>query len=56
MKRDPHLDTMYFVLLGLVVLHIMAIVRTEIKRGGNIISAVISGRKAFVNLPADRAE
>lgn len=55
-KRAPVVETheiMYFVLLGLIALHIFAVVLTEIKHGGNIISAMVSGRKAFAPPPAD---
>ena len=57
--RAPVVEThelMYFVLLGLIALHIFAVVLTEIKHGGNIISAMVSGRKSFVDPPADRLE
>lgn len=49
-------EIMYFVLLGLIALHILAVVMTELKHGGNIISAMFSGRKAFANPPADAPE
>ena len=49
-------EIMYFVLLGLIALHIFAVVLTELKHGGNIISAMFSGRKTFANPPADRPE
>jgi Ni/Fe-hydrogenase 1 B-type cytochrome subunit len=58
-KRAPIVQThltMYFVLLGLITLHILAVVLTELKHGGNIISAMVSGRKVFANPPADRPE
>jgi len=57
--RAPVVETheiMYFVLLGLIALHVTAVVLTELKHGGNIISAMFSGRKSFANPPADRAE
>lgn len=57
--RAPVVETheiMYFVLLGLIALHIIAVVLTELKHGGNIISAMFSGRKTFANPPADRSE
>lgn len=46
----------YFVLLGLIALHVFAVVLTELKHGGNIISAMFSGRKTFANTPADKTE
>lgn len=57
--RAPVVEThelMYFVLLGLIALHIFAVVLTEIKHGGNIVSAMVSGRKSFAAPPADRPE
>jgi len=57
--RAPVVETheiMYFVLLGLIALHVAAVVLTELKHGGNIISAMFSGRKSFANPPADRPE
>lgn len=57
--RAPVVETheiMYFVLLGLIALHIFAVVLTELKHGGNIISAMFSGRKSFANPPADGPE
>lgn len=47
-------ETMYFVLLGLIALHILAVVLTELKHGGNIVSAMFSGRKTFAGPPADQ--
>ncbi len=55
--RAPVVETheiMYFVLLGLIALHILAVVLTELKHGGNIVSAMFSGRKTFASPPADR--
>lgn len=57
--RAPVVETheiMYFVLLALIVLHIVAVVLTELKHGGNIVSAMFSGRKAFPNPPTDKPE
>ncbi len=57
--RAPVVEThevMYFVLLGLIVLHIFAVVVTEVKHRGGIISAMFSGRKAFSDPPADTPE
>jgi len=57
--RTPVVEThaiMYFVLLGLITLHILAVVMTELKHGGNIVSAMFSGRKSFSNPPADGSE
>lgn len=57
--RSPVVRTheyMYFVLLGLIVLHIAAVVFTDVRNGGNIISAMFTGRKSFANPPKDAAE
>ena len=57
--RAPVVETheiMYFVLLGLIAMHLLAIVLTELKHGGNIVSAMFSGRKTFANPPAQRPE
>lgn len=54
--RAPVVETheiMYFVLLGLIALHIAAVVLTEVKHGGNIISAMFTGRKSFADPPVD---
>lgn len=49
-------EIMYFVLLVLIALHILAVVLTELKHGGNIVSAMFSGRKTFSGAPVDRPE
>jgi len=57
--RAPVVETheiMYFLLLGLIAMHLLAVVLTELKHGGNIVSAMFSGRKTFANPPADRPE
>jgi Ni/Fe-hydrogenase 1 B-type cytochrome subunit len=57
--RAPVVETheiIYFLLLGLIALHIFAVVATELKHGGNIISAMFSGRKTFAQPPADRPQ
>lgn len=54
--RAPVVETheiMYFVLIGLITLHILAVVLTELKHGGTIVSAMFSGRKTFSGPPAD---
>lgn len=57
--RAPIVETheiMFYVLLGLIVLHVLAVVLTEVKHGGNIVSAMFSGRKSFANPPGDAPE
>jgi Ni/Fe-hydrogenase 1 B-type cytochrome subunit len=56
--RSPIVETheiMYFVLLGLIALHIFAVVFTEIKRGGGIVSAMFTGKKTLAGPPSDAA-
>ncbi len=57
--RSPVIQThelMYFVLIGLIALHLFAVVATELKHGGNIISAMFTGRKILNSPPADADE
>jgi len=44
----------FYTLLVLIVLHIAAVIRSEIKHGGTIISAMFTGKKAFSQEPADK--
>lgn len=46
----------FYIILGLVVLHIAAVVWTDNKHGGGIISAMFTGRKALAEEPADDQE
>lgn len=50
-----HLYSFYALIL-VVVLHIAAVVITEIREGGNIISAMFTGRKIISGRPADDDE
>jgi Ni/Fe-hydrogenase b-type cytochrome subunit len=43
----------YYVLLAVVALHVAGVVITEIREGGNIISATVTGRKIIAGRPAD---
>lgn len=43
----------YYFLIFLAALHITAVVLTEIKGQGNIISAMFTGRKSFKDMPVD---
>ncbi len=43
----------FFVLLGMILLHIVAVVRAEITEGGGLISAMVSGRKTLSKPPED---
>jgi cytochrome b len=42
--------TNYYVLLALILIHVVAVVTVEVRKGGNIISAMVTGRKI---LPGD---
>lgn len=43
----------FFVLIFVVILHIAAVILTELREGGNIISALFTGKKVFKNRPLD---
>jgi len=43
----------FLVLLGMILLHIIAVVRAEITEGGSLISAMVSGRKTLSKPPED---
>lgn len=43
----------FYVLLALVVLHVAAVVVTEVREGGSIVSAMFTGRKVLSAHPAD---
>ena len=54
--RKPVLQTHYwtfFVILGLIIVHIAAVIRSEIKSGGSLISAMFTGRKILPKKPED---
>ena len=44
-----HLNT-YYALLALILMHVVAVITVEVRKGGNIISAMFTGRKT---LPGD---
>lgn len=44
----------FYTLLGMVLIHIIAVVVTEVRAGGNLISAMFSGKKVLSEPPADR--
>jgi len=46
----------FYALLGLIVLHIAAVVITEIRGGGNLVSAMFTGKKILRAPLADRDE
>ncbi len=43
----------FFVLIFVVILHIAAVILTELREGGSIISAMFTGKKIFKNQPID---
>lgn len=45
----------FYVLAVVVVLHVVAVVMTEIREGGSIVSAMFTGRKILSGKPADEA-
>jgi cytochrome b len=47
-----HLYTAYF-LMFLIVLHIVAVVRAEVKEGDRLISSMFSGKKMMTEMPQD---
>jgi cytochrome b len=44
----------FYTFLGLVIIHILAVVVTELRSGGNLISAMVSGTKILRETPVDR--
>jgi cytochrome b len=44
----------FYVLLGAVLVHILAVVVTELRAGGNLISAMFTGKKVLSQPPADQ--
>ncbi|MDT8281854.1 MAG: cytochrome b/b6 domain-containing protein [Gammaproteobacteria bacterium] len=46
----------FYALLGLILLHILAVVMTELRAGGNLISAMFTGKKVLNQAPADQNE
>lgn len=54
--REPFITLHYYnfyALLALIVLHIVAVVVTELREGGNLISAMFTGKKVLSKIPAD---
>jgi cytochrome b len=57
--RKPFITIHYYgfyALLVFAVIHILAVVVTELREGGNLISAMFSGEKVLRSTPADRVE
>jgi len=54
--RSPIISThvgAFYTILVLIILHIAAVIWTEIKHGGNIISAMFTGEKSFSDKPVE---
>lgn len=57
--RKPFVTVHYYgfyVLLGVIAVHILAVVVAEIKEGNNLISAMFNGKKVLTEKPVDLAE
>jgi Ni/Fe-hydrogenase 1 B-type cytochrome subunit len=55
--RKPFVTVHYYgfyVLLAFGLIHILAVVVTELREGGNLISAMVSGKKVLSEPPVDR--
>ncbi len=46
----------FYVILALVVIHVAAVIWTENRHGGSLVSAMFSGRKALAEEPVDRQD
>lgn len=46
----------FYALLGLIMLHILAVINTELSEGGNLISAMFTGKKVLSQTPADKTK
>jgi cytochrome b len=44
----------FYALLSVVLIHVVAVVVTELRDGGNLISAMVTGRKVLSEPPADQ--
>ncbi|MCW8936224.1 MAG: cytochrome b/b6 domain-containing protein [Gammaproteobacteria bacterium] len=57
--RKPFITVHYYgfyVLSGLIVLHIVAVVVTELREGGDLVSAMFTGKKVLSEEPADKPD
>lgn len=57
--RSPFIEThetVFFILLGVIAIHIIAVVVTELREGGNLVSAMITGKKVLSEKPADEGK
>ncbi len=44
---------MFYLLVGVIILHVTAVVVTELRDGGNLVSAMFTGRKIVPGRPED---
>ena len=57
--RKPFITVHYYgfyVLLGFAFVHILAVVVTELREGGNLVSAMFSGKKILRGTPVDQTK
>lgn len=57
--RKPFITVHYYgfyVMLAFVVIHVLAVIVTELSVGGSLVSAMFSGKKALSGPPADRTK
>lgn len=57
--RKPFITVHYYgfyVLLAVALIHIIAVVMTELREGGNLVSAMFTGKKILSETPAEQAE
>lgn len=55
--RSPFVEiheTLFFVLLALVVVHIIGVIAGEVREGGSLVSAMFNGRKTLDRPPVDK--
>ena len=55
--REPFIITHYltfFGLIGIVIIHIAAVIYTDVKSGGGLISAMFTGKKVLPREPQDK--
>jgi len=46
----------FYVLVGVILVHVAAVIITEIREGGTLVTAMFTGRKIIAGIPVDRAE
>ncbi len=55
--RGPFIEThetVFFIIVGAVLLHVIGVVVAELREGGSLISAMFTGRKLLDRPPADQ--